>query len=94
LCLQPREKVVVLRGHQIAGKGLIEVMVGINEAGQDNLPGKIDHRVGRVGKFFVWPNAFNKTLLSVKPGVFQFSALAVHGDQDFSISSEERGHRI
>ena len=94
LGLQPGEKVVVLRGDKIARKGLIEVMVGIDETRQDDLPGKVDHCVGRGRKFFVRANVFDETVLGVKPGVFQFPALAVHCDQDFGILGEECGHMI
>ena len=54
LGLQARKKIVVLRRSKIARKGLIEVMVSIDETGEDDLPSKIDHRVGRSGKFPVW----------------------------------------
>jgi len=94
LGLQPREKVVVLRGKKNPREGLIEVMVGINETRQEILPGEIDHCVGRGGKFVVWADVFNETLLNVKPGVFQFPALAIHGDQDLCIFGEECGHLI
>ena len=49
-----KEKIVVLRRSKIARKGLIEVMVSIDETGEDDLPSKIDHRVGRSGKVPVW----------------------------------------
>ena len=94
LRLQPGKEVVVLRSGKITGESLIEVMVGINETRQHNLSGKIDHRVGRAGKFFVWPDVLDKTLLNVKPGVFQFPPLTVHCDQDFGIFCKESGHRI
>ena len=94
LGLQPRDKVVVLRSGQVAGESLIEMMVGVDETRQDDLPGEIDHRVGRGGKFFVRANLFNETLLNVEPGVFQFPSLAIHGDQDFGIFGEEGGHRM
>src|SRR6202022_1183239 len=94
LGLQPRKKVVVLRRGKIAREGLIEVMMSIDETRQDDLPGKIDYRVGRCGKFGVWADLFNETILGVKPRVFHFPALAVHGDQDFGILGEERGHAI
>jgi hypothetical protein len=92
--LQPGKKVIVLRSDKIARKSLIEVMVGINETRQNDLPGKINHRVGRGGKFFVRADLPNETVLDVKPGAFQFPALAVHGDQDFGIFGEESGHII
>src|SRR6202011_1385376 len=89
LGLQPGKKVVVLRSDKIARESLIEVMVGVNETRQNDLPGKIDHRVGRGGKFFVRADLPNETVLDVKPGVFKFPALAVHCDQDFGIFGEE-----
>ena len=89
LGLQPGEKVIVLRGDKIARESLIEVMVGINETRQNDLPGKIDHRIGRGGKFFVRADLPNETVLDVKPGAFKFPALAVHCDQDFGIFGEE-----
>ena len=92
--LQPGKKVIVLRSDKIARESLIEVMVGINETRQNDLPGKINHRVGRGGKFFVWADLPNETVLDVEPGAFQFPALAVHGDQDFGIFGEESGHII
>jgi hypothetical protein len=85
LGLQPREKVVVLRSDKITRESLIEVMVSINEPWQNDLPGKIDHRLGPGGKFFVRADVSNETLLDVKPGVFQFPPLAVHCDQDLGI---------
>ena len=94
LGLQPGEKVGVLGGGEIPRQSLIQVMVSINETRQDDLPGKINHRVGRSGKVRVWADVFNETVLGVKPRIFHFPALAVHGDQDFGIFGEECGHAI
>jgi hypothetical protein len=92
--LQPGKKVVVLRSEKIAREGLIEVMVGIDETRQNDLPGKVNHCVGRGRKFFVRTNVFDETVPGVKPGVFHFPVLAVHCDQDFGILGEECGHMI
>jgi hypothetical protein len=73
---------------------LIKVMMGIDETRQDDLPGKVDHRVGRARKFFVRANLFDETVLGIKPGVFHFPALTVHCDQDFGVLGEECGHMI
>jgi len=43
---QPRKQIIVLGGRQVASERLVEMVVGIHESGQDNLPGKIEHLVG------------------------------------------------
>ncbi len=43
---QPGEQVGVLAGRQRAGQGLVEVVVGVHEAGQHDLAREIQHNVG------------------------------------------------
>jgi len=92
LGLEPREKIVVLRSDKVARESLIEVMMGIDEPWENDLPGKIEHRVGRGGKLFVPTDLLDETVFDVNSRVHQFPALAVHGDQDFGVLGKKCGH--
>ena len=43
---EPGKQVIVLRGRQVARERLVEVVVDVHKAGQDDLPGQIKHLVG------------------------------------------------
>jgi hypothetical protein len=92
LGLEPREKIVVLRSDQVARESLIKVMMGIDEPWENDLPGKIEHRVGCGGKLFVPTDLLDETVFGVNSSVHQFPALAVHGDQDFGVLGKKCGH--
>ena len=66
--------------------------MGIHEPWENDLPGKIEHRVGRGGKLFVPADLLNETVFDVNSSVLQFPALAVHGDQDFGVLGKKCGH--
>ena len=92
LGLEPREKIVVLRSDQVARESLIKVMMGIDEPWKNDLPGKIEYRVGRGGKLFVPTDLLDETVFDVNSSVLQFPALAVHGHQDFSVLGKKCDH--
>ena len=77
---------------KISRQGLIQVMVSIDKTWQDNLAGKVEYHVGGCRKLPVETDLFDEPFLDIDSGIFQFPALPVHGDQQFSIFGEESGH--
>jgi hypothetical protein len=67
-------------------------MMGIDESWENDLPGKIEHRVGCEGKLFVPTDLLNETVFDVNSSALQLPPLAVHGDQDFGVPGKKRGH--
>src|SRR5262245_44731963 len=48
---QPGKEIIVLAGRQVTRERLIEVVVSVYKSGQHDLPGEIEHLVGRSRKF-------------------------------------------
>jgi hypothetical protein len=46
MAAQPRKQVIVLRGRQVARQCLVEVVMHVHKAGQDDLSRQIQHQVG------------------------------------------------
>ena len=94
LSLEPREKIVVLSGGQIPREGLIEMVMRVDEPRQDDLAGEVNYRVGSGREFLSGAYLFDKAVLRVDPGILQFAALTVHGDQDLRVFCQQRVHAI
>ena len=61
------------------------MVMRVDEPWQDDLAGEVNHRVRSGREFLVWAHLFDKAVLRVDPGVFQFAALTVHGDEDLRV---------
>ena len=68
------------------------MVVGIDETRQQDLPGQIDDRIGGGGELFVRSAFPDDAIFRIDAGISQFSALAVHGDEDFGALGQECGH--
>src|ERR1700733_710126 len=65
LGLEPREKIVVLRSDKVPRESLIQVMMGIDEPWENDLPGKVEHRFSSGGKLFVSSDLLDETVFDV-----------------------------
>ncbi len=89
---QPREEVVVLRSGQIARERLVEMVMRVDETRQHDLATEINHRISRGGQLITGADLFDDAILGVEATVFQFTALAIHRDEDSGVFSEQGGH--
>ena len=71
---QPRKQVIVLRSRQVARQRLVEVVVDVHKAGQDDLPGEIQHQVGRWWKLVRQADQLDD---SMEPSLFIVCKVAV-----------------
>ena len=90
--LEPGEEIVVLRAGKVARQRLVEMVVGVDEARQAICPVRSMTVSAVAGQLGGGADLLDDAVLGVETGVLQFTALAVHGDKDFGISSQQRGH--
>ena len=91
--LQPGKEIIVLRSRQVAGQRLVEVVVGIHEAGQDDLPGQVQHLVGRRRKLVRRADLLDDSIPGEEAGVLQLAPRFVHRHQHVGVLGQERGHQ-
>jgi len=87
--LQPGKEIVVLRAGEVARQGLVEMVVGVDEARQDDLAAEVDHRVRRRRQLGRRPDLLDEAVLGVEPGVAQLAPLPVHRDEDVGIFGQQ-----
>ena len=66
--------------------------MGIDETRQQDLPGQVDNGIGCGGELSVGADFLDDAIFRIESGIFQFTTLAVHGDEDVGILSQECGH--
>ncbi len=90
--LEPGEEVGVLAGGQVPRQHLIQVVVTIDHAGQQDVPFQIEHRIRGRGELRRRPDLLDDAVAGEQPGAFQLPALPIHGDDDVGIFREQRRH--
>lgn len=88
---EPVEEVGVLRGRDGAGEGLVEVMMRVDEAGEEDVTLEVEDFVGFAGQIANLSYLFNETVSDKKSAVWDFSLAVVHGE-DVGVFDEEGRH--
>ena len=89
---QPGEQVDVLAQREVAGEGLVEVVVRVDHPGQHDLAAQVEDRVGLRGEILRRTDRSDHAVLHQDCAVGYFAALVVHGDEDLCVAREEGGH--
>jgi hypothetical protein len=92
--LQPGKEIVVLRARKVAGQGLVEVVVRVDEARQDDLAAEVEHRVGRRRQLRRRTDLPDDAVDRIEAGALQLAALAIHGDEDIGVLGEQGRHAV
>ena len=90
--LEPVEEVGILRGRDGAREGLVEVVVGVDQPGQDDAAAQVEDFVGRGGQFGGRADLLDDPVPREQPAVRDLAALRVHRHQDGCIFDQETGH--
>ena len=90
--LQPAEQVGVLRRRHGAGERLEHVVVGVDEAGHQDVAGQVDHRVGALGQRLRAADRDDPVVLDQHEPVGDLAPVGVHGDDARGVAQEKRGH--
>ena len=85
---EPGEEVSVLPGGQVARQHLVQMVVAVDQAGQQNMAAEVEHSIGGGRQIGGWPQLLDDAVAGKKPRIPQLSALPVHGDNDVGILSE------
>lgn len=85
---QPLEELGVLRRHQAPREGLVEVVVGVDEAGQNDVTGEVEYGVGGGGQVGGGADLLDDVVYDVEATVGDFAALVVQGDEDGRVFDE------
>ena len=98
--LEPVEEVGVLRGRDGASEGLVEVVMGVDEAGQNDVAFEVEDFVGgggQIGNTCTWrkcrclPYGFDDAVANKKTTLGNFPLVVVHRDE-VRVFDEESGH--
>jgi hypothetical protein len=89
---EPGEQLQVLHLGQVPGEHLIEVMMGVDEAGIAPAMGAVQHCVGGLGQ--VGAQAADDPVLAVQVHMVQNGVGVVAGDYRVQIAQQQRGHGV
>jgi hypothetical protein len=89
---EPWKQVGVLAGREVAPEDLIEVMMAVDQAGQQNMAGEVEHDIRRAGQGRGRTDLLDHAVASEQPGVTQLAPLAVHGHEHVGIPGEQCPH--
>jgi hypothetical protein len=89
---QPGEQVDVLASRERAGQRLVEVVVGVHEAGQHDLARHVQHDVGVLRKLLGGAYLLDYPIPDEQPSIGEFTASIVHSDQDVGVARQKRWH--
>ena len=90
--LQPGEQAHVLGPGDRPGEGLVEVMVGVDQAGQHEHAGGVHHLVGLCGKVGGGADLFDEAVAGEQAPAGDLPPGRVHGDQGVGVADEQGGH--
>ncbi len=77
---EPVEEIGILRGGDGAGEGLVEVVVGVDQAGQDDVPAQVENFIGSFGKLVSGTDLFDETVPNKKTTRRDFTLVGIHCD--------------
>ena len=90
---EPVEQPCVLRRRDRPREGLIEVMVCVDQTGDDDVVAQIEHPVGGLWQLLGRPDLANDAVDGEQPAVGDLAPLPVHRGQDGRVPDEEARHR-
>ena len=91
--LEPREEVGVLTSRQVAGEHLIEMMVAVDQAGEEDVAAEVEDDIRGRGQFRGRPDLFDDAVAGKQPRPLQFTALSVHRDDDVGVPGKQCRHK-
>lgn len=80
-----------MRGRDGAGEGLVEVMMRVDEAGEEDVAFEVEDFVGFGRQTGSLSYLFNKSITDKKTTVRDFGVVVVHGEE-VGVFDEEGGH--
>jgi hypothetical protein len=87
---KPGEQVDVLAMRERAGQRLVEVVVSIHEAGQQDLARHVQHDVGVTRKLLGGADLLDNPISDEQTGIVEFATPIVHRDQDIGVPRQQR----
>lgn len=87
---EPVEQLHVLNLGQVPGKDLVEMVVGIHQAGIAPVMGAVDDGVGGLGQ--MGTNGADKAVLTVNVNAVENIVSIVAGDEGIQIFQQQGGH--
>jgi hypothetical protein len=91
---EPWKQVGVLAGREVAPEDLIEVMMAVDQAGQQNMAGEVEHDIRRAGQGRGRTDLLDHAVAGKQTGVAQFAPLTVHRHDDGGILREQGSHLV
>jgi hypothetical protein len=82
---KPGEQVDILAGRERTGQRLVEVVVGVHEAGQQDLARHVQHYVGVLRKLPGGTDLLDYPIPDEQTGIGELAAPIVHRDQDIGV---------
>ena len=70
--LEPVEQIGILRGRDSARQGLVEVVVSVDQPGQEDVTGKVEDFIGCVGKLARRADFFDESIPNKKTTIREF----------------------
>ena len=83
--LQPVEQVGILGGRHGAGQGLVEMMVGVDQPGENDVPAQVENLVGGGGKVGARADLLDHAVPDKQTAARDLAAPVIHRHQDGSI---------
>ena len=91
-CAQPVEQLHVLDLGQVAGEHLVQVVVGVDEAGVAEHVAAVDDAVGLHVQ--IAADGLDETVLTVEVGALQDAVAVITGDQLGDVPDKQGGHGV
>ena len=90
---QPVEQSGVLRSRDRSGRRSVEVVVSVDETRQDEVYGKINNLVCRIGQVDGGANLLDEAVLDEHAAVGDFSPRIIHRRYDLRMLDQSSAHR-
>ena len=88
---EPVEEVGILRGRDGAREGLVEVVMRVDEAREEDVTFEVEGFIGLAGQTGSLSYLFNETVADKKTAIGEFGVAVVHGEE-VGVFDEEGGH--
>ena len=88
---QPGEEIGVLGGRDGARQGLVEVMVRVDEAWQDDVIGEVEHDIGRGGQCTRRADLLNEAITNKQTTIADLPLVIIHG-HNIGVLNQQRRH--
>ncbi len=89
--IKPIEQTRILGAGHYTGKRLIEVMMGVDQSGEDDVAAEVDHLVGLRRQLGRRCHLLDPTVTGEQTPVLDL--LAVHGHEHIGMTDEQGSHR-